>query len=78
MRLTGFVKENKIVLPEGIRFPEGAIVELEVFDTKAIELPGNVKDKFWELIGAGESGKQDISSNKHKYLLEVFDERPEK
>jgi len=35
------------------------------------------KAKFWELIGAGESGKQDISSNKHKYLSGVLDERLE-
>lgn len=64
MKLKGIVEENKIVIPEGIRLPEGTIVELEISDTKAAELPEKARAKFWELIGAGESGKHDISTNK--------------
>ncbi len=88
MKLTGAVKENKIVLPEGINLPEGAVIELVVPDAKdyapnkddvaekTLELSEEAKHSFWKLIGAGDSGKSDVSANKHRYLSEALDERP--
>ena len=78
MRLIGFVKENKIMLPEGISLPEGAVVELVVVENETLEPSGKAKRRFWELVGAGESGKSDVSTHKHEYLLEALDERPER
>jgi hypothetical protein len=78
MRLIGFVKENKIMLPERISLPEGALVELVVIEKEMLEPSEKAKHKFWELIGVGESGKSDVSAHKHEYLLEALDERPGK
>lgn len=88
MKLTGTVKENKIVLPEGIGLLEGAVVEFVVSDVKDLasnkddvakktpEPSEEAKRCFWKLIGAGDSGKSDVSVNKHQYLSEALDERP--
>ncbi len=78
MKLIGVVKENKIMLPERISLPEGAVVELVVIEKEMLEPSEKTKRRFWELIGAGESGKSDVSTNKHEYLLEALDERPGK
>jgi hypothetical protein len=74
MRLIGFVKENKIVIPESL--PEGAVVEIVVIEKEMLEPSKEAKRRFWELIGAGEGGKSDVSIHKHEYLLEALDERP--
>ena len=77
MRLIGFVKENKIMFPETISLPEGVLVELVVIEKETLEPSEKAKRRFWELVGAGESGKSDVSAHKHEYLLEALDERPE-
>ena len=77
MSLIGLVKENKVVLPEGISLPEGTAVELLVIDKDKLEPSEEVKLRFWELIGIGDSGESDVSTtNKHRYLSEALDERP--
>jgi len=75
MRLIGFVKENKIMFPERISLPEGAVVEIMVIEKETLEPSENAKRRFWELVGVGESGKSDVSTHKHEYLLEALDER---
>lgn len=76
MRLIGLVKENKIVLPEGIRLPEGTAVEFVVIEKDKLEPSEKAKRRFWELIGVGNSGESDVSTHKHKYISEALDERP--
>jgi hypothetical protein len=34
--------------------------------------PTSADDPLWKLIGIGQSGKGDISENKHKYLVEAY------
>lgn len=57
MSLVGFVKENKIVLPERINLPEGSAVELMVIEKETLEPSEKAKRKFWELVGVGEMWK---------------------
>ena len=48
--LMGLVKENKTVLPEGIRLPEGTVVEFVAIERETLELSKEAKCGFRELI----------------------------
>ncbi|MBM3241805.1 hypothetical protein FJZ31_36500 [Candidatus Poribacteria bacterium] len=63
------------MFPERISLPEGAVVEIMVIEKETLEPSENAKRRFWELVGVGESGKSDVSTHKHEYLLEALDER---
>jgi len=72
MKLIGFVKDNKITLPERVSLPEGSVVEFVVIEKEMLEPSEKAKRRFWELIGAGESGKSDVGSNKQRNNRSVF------
>ncbi|MBC8235274.1 hypothetical protein H8E77_37490 [bacterium] len=60
------------MFPKTISLPEGALVELMVIENETFEPSEKAKHRFWELVGAGESGKSDVSAQKHEYLLEAL------
>ncbi len=85
MVIQGVMKDKRtIALQEDLTLAVGTEVLVEVKPVAAEEgqelpIPSpEARAKWRALIGAFDSGLTDVSQNKHKYLAEAYDKRPQK
>jgi len=85
MAIQGVMKDKRtIALQEDLTLAVGTEVLVEVKPVAAEEGQGlpmpspEARTKWRALIGAFDSGLTDVSQNKHKYLAEAYDKRPQK
>ncbi len=83
MALQGVMKDKRTIeLKEETTLLEGTEVMVDI-QPLAEEVQGppmsspEARAKFRALIGAFDSGLTDVSQNKHKYLADAYDERPQ-
>lgn len=83
MTMHGIIKDKRTIeLKEDMELLEGTAVMVDVQplseEMRQQPMPSaEARAKFRALIGAFDSGLTDVSQNKHKYLAEAYDERPQ-
>ena len=69
MRIRGRLIHGQVDLEQLIDLPDGTEVEVVIEHTKVF----SKSDPLFRIMGAGHSGKRDVSRNKYKYVAEAYE-----
>ena len=71
MKTKGRFIKGLVELEQLIDLPDGTEVEVIIEDRRVF----SKSDPLFRLMGAGHSGKRDVSRNKYKYVAEAYEIR---
>ena len=71
MKIKGRLNQGRVELEQMIDLPDGTEVEIIIEERKVF----SKIDPLFRIMGAGHSGKRDVSRNKYKYVAEAYETR---
>jgi len=71
MKIRGRFIQGRVELEQLIDLPDGTEVEVIIEERKGF----SKSDPLFRIMGAGHSGKRDVSRNKYKYVAESYETR---